>query len=79
MEGCNYSRCGRTDKGVSAFSQIIALKVRSKARKAGFVDKVTKTELEEDEVRLGSDGAAVRVFIAKLCVRFVAALAPARA
>jgi len=28
-EGLNYSRCGRTDKGVSAFGQVIALDVRS--------------------------------------------------
>jgi len=28
-QGCGYSRCGRTDKGVSAFGQIIALRVRS--------------------------------------------------
>ncbi len=26
---CNYSRCGRTDKGVSAFSQVVSLDVRS--------------------------------------------------
>ncbi|XP_046850164.1 tRNA pseudouridine(38/39) synthase-like [Xenia sp. Carnegie-2017] len=26
---CNYSRCGRTDKGVSAFAQVISLHVRS--------------------------------------------------
>ena len=25
----NYTRCGRTDKGVSAFSQVVALRVRS--------------------------------------------------
>ena len=29
-DGVNYSRCGRTDKGVSAFGQVIALDVRSK-------------------------------------------------
>jgi len=28
-EGSNYSRCGRTDKGVSAFRQVISLDVRS--------------------------------------------------
>jgi tRNA pseudouridine38/39 synthase len=28
-EGCEYSKCGRTDRGVSAFGQVIALKVRS--------------------------------------------------
>jgi tRNA pseudouridine(38-40) synthase len=45
-----YSRCGRTDKGVSAFSQIITLRLRSKARTAGTLDKPTKTALEFDEV-----------------------------
>lgn len=29
-ETSNYHRCGRTDKGVSAFSQVISLNVRSK-------------------------------------------------
>lgn len=28
-ETCNYHRCGRTDKGVSAFSQVISLTVRA--------------------------------------------------
>jgi tRNA pseudouridine38/39 synthase len=28
-KGCNYSRCGRTDKGVSALGQVVALKLRS--------------------------------------------------
>lgn len=28
-KSCDYSRCGRTDKGVSALGQVIALKVRS--------------------------------------------------
>lgn len=28
-EGCEYSKCGRTDKGVSAYGQVISLKVRS--------------------------------------------------
>lgn len=27
--GCNYSKCGRTDTGVSSFGQVIALNVRS--------------------------------------------------
>ena len=26
---CNYSRCGRTDKGVSAFAQVVSLDLRS--------------------------------------------------
>ena len=28
-EGCEYSKCGRTDKGVSAFGQVVALRLRS--------------------------------------------------
>lgn len=28
-EGCGYSKCGRTDRGVSAFGQVIGIKVRS--------------------------------------------------
>lgn len=28
-KSCNYSRCGRTDRGVSAYGQVISLKVRS--------------------------------------------------
>ena len=28
-EGCQYSKCGRTDKGVSAFGQVIGIRVRS--------------------------------------------------
>ena len=32
-EGCQYSKCGRTDRGVSAFGQVIGIKVRSKRPK----------------------------------------------
>ncbi|KAJ9610257.1 pseudouridine synthase deg1 [Cladophialophora chaetospira] len=28
-EGCQYSKCGRTDRGVSAFGQVIGIRVRS--------------------------------------------------
>ena len=28
-EGCEYSKCGRTDKGVSAFGQVVGVRVRS--------------------------------------------------
>ena len=45
---CNYSRCGRTDKGVSAFSQVVSLDVRSNLTeglgliKSGDQEKVQK-------------------------------------
>lgn len=45
-EGSNYSRCGRTDKGVSAFRQVVSLDVRSNMadgvgviKSDGFVDQ----------------------------------------
>lgn len=43
-EGCEYSKCGRTDKGVSAFGQVIGIRVRSNRpltkRKASDPDSV---------------------------------------
>ncbi|KAG4074308.1 hypothetical protein HA402_008717 [Bradysia odoriphaga] len=38
-ESSNYHRCGRTDKGVSAFSQVISLDIRSK-----FAPEIQMTE-----------------------------------
>lgn len=40
----NYSRCGRTDKGVSAFGQVITLDVRSNLREGlGVIQKENST------------------------------------
>jgi tRNA pseudouridine38/39 synthase len=47
-EGCEYSKCGRTDKGVSAFGQVIGVRVRS-ARKA-VLPPVVKGDGEEEGV-----------------------------
>ncbi|EMD00614.1 hypothetical protein BAUCODRAFT_175867 [Baudoinia panamericana UAMH 10762] len=33
-DGCEYSKCGRTDRGVSAFGQVVGLRVRSSRPKA---------------------------------------------
>ncbi|KAL1652642.1 pseudouridine synthase deg1 [Didymella pomorum] len=33
-EGCEYSKCGRTDRGVSAFGQVIGIRVRSNRKKS---------------------------------------------
>ncbi|XP_046468687.1 tRNA pseudouridine(38/39) synthase [Neodiprion pinetum] len=41
-EDSNYHRCGRTDKGVSAFSQVISLDVRSK------LSQENKNNLQEE-------------------------------
>ena len=43
-EGCEYSKCGRTDKGVSAFGQVIGIRVRSNRPPI----RETASTLEED-------------------------------
>lgn len=39
---CNYSRCGRTDAGVSSTGQVIALKLRTSNRKSGTEAETTE-------------------------------------
>ena len=46
-EGCEYSKCGRTDRGVSAFGQVVALRVRSAGPVPGF--KKSKKSTTEEE------------------------------
>lgn len=50
-EGCEYSKCGRTDKGVSAFGQVIGIRVRSNRPKPK-----TKGEEEKQERAVNGDG-----------------------
>ena len=56
-DGMEYSKCGRTDKGVSAFGQVIALRVRSNrplaTKKAAQSKKTLKGE--SDAASYGSD------------------------
>ncbi|KAJ8603920.1 hypothetical protein CTAYLR_009711 [Chrysophaeum taylorii] len=57
-ESCRYSRCGRTDRGVSAQGQVVGLRVRS----------VLKAEEAEDGLapRLAHPGAHVKPGVAEL-------------
>ena len=52
-KGCDYSKCGRTDRGVSAFGQVVALRVRSarpKERDPEQEDRdASKQDLREKE------------------------------
>ncbi|GAB7337995.1 hypothetical protein MBLNU457_4369t1 [Dothideomycetes sp. NU457] len=50
-KGCEYSKCGRTDRGVSAFGQVIALRVRSNK-------PVSKPKKEVDNIADNADTAA---------------------
>ncbi|KAI9714972.1 MAG: hypothetical protein M1812_006285 [Candelaria pacifica] len=64
-EGCGYSKCGRTDKGVSAFGQVVGIRVRSN-RPVGR-DKDLKYSLEnggchiEKEEVHSSDAQAIKM------------------
>ena len=48
---CNYSRCGRTDKGVSAFAQVVSLDVRSNLMEGLGV--ITSGNQEKVQQRIG--------------------------
>lgn len=53
FEGCDYSKCGRTDRGVSAFGQVVALRVRSARPVPGLKPKKKKaaeTSVESEAV-----------------------------
>lgn len=47
---CNYSRCGRTDKGVSAFAQVVSLDVRSNLAEALGIMKSGDQEKVQDRI-----------------------------
>lgn len=62
MEGCGWSRCGRTDKGVSAAGQVVALWVRSAVgagkKRGKAADETARTLEHSDEAPFTSaDGA----------------------
>ena len=44
-EGCDYSKCGRTDKGVNAFGQVVGIRVRSNRP----INRVRKSASLDDE------------------------------
>ncbi|CAE6508326.1 unnamed protein product [Rhizoctonia solani] len=51
MEGCGWSRCGRTDRGVSSAGQVVGLWVRS-ALGAGSVRKKNESVFEQEDSSL---------------------------
>ncbi|KAG8705307.1 hypothetical protein FRC09_003037, partial [Ceratobasidium sp. 395] len=60
MDGCGWSRCGRTDRGVSAAGQVVSLRVRSvlgerKPIEQELKDPISETELAEEEIPVEDD------------------------
>lgn len=50
-QGCDYSKCGRTDRGVSAFGQVIGIRVRSNQKQPKHHDIVSGEEDVQAEER----------------------------
>ena len=53
LQECQYSRCGRTDKGVSAYHQIVAFHLRSafpKDMMTTTTTTTTTTTLREEDI-----------------------------
>ena len=46
-KGCDYSKCGRTDRGVSAFGQVIGLRVRSNRPLNSLQDNAPTTIIDD--------------------------------
>ena len=55
-EGCEYSKCGRTDRGVSAFGQVIGIRVRSLRPLAR---KVQEPQLQDSEDGLHTNNTSI--------------------
>ncbi len=55
-EGCQYSKCGRTDRGVSAFGQVIGIRVRSNRpiTKSPTASELNEQEHEDSSIPNGS-------------------------
>ena len=70
-EGCEYSKCGRTDRGVSALGQVVGIRVRSnrplpEARRRSSMGDVAQTAEEVSisgtqvkQTSEGADGVAI--------------------
>lgn len=56
-EGCEYSKCGRTDRGVSAFGQVVGVRVRSNAPKRAEEQEQQQAEVGEQRGERGEEVA----------------------
>lgn len=65
---CEFSRCGRTDKGVSAMNQVISLKVRSKLSEEELKDNANDTK-EIDYIKTINQSLPEDIRIHSICLR----------
>lgn len=55
-DGCEYSKCGRTDRGVSAFGQVVGLRVRSSWPKEKTIANGLQTNVDSSGASVDSGG-----------------------
>ncbi|KAF3042783.1 hypothetical protein E8E11_003621 [Didymella keratinophila] len=48
-EGCEYSKCGRTDRGVSAFGQVVGIRVRSNRPRQKSTEEESASPAQEKD------------------------------
>ena len=58
-EGCDYSKSGRTDKGVSAFGQVVGIRVRSNRPLDVVESKTLHAKQQENEPQMNPELASV--------------------
>lgn len=63
IEDCSYSRCGRTDKGVSGFHQVVALYVRSDVPKDAIIEngKLLNEHWPDDAINIRLHGQVKQI------------------
>lgn len=68
QRNCDFSRCGRTDRGVSAMNQVISLKVRSKLNEDQLKDEVND-HLEVDYIKVLNQALPEDIRMHSVCLR----------
>lgn len=68
VNDCDFSRCGRTDRGVSALRQVISLRVRSILSKDDQLDS-TKDDKELDYLHILNNLLPKDIRIFEICLR----------
>lgn len=68
QDECNFSRCGRTDKGVSAMNQVISLTVRSKLTDEQLQDESNDVH-EIDYIKTLNQSLPADIRVHSVCLR----------
>lgn len=68
QDECEFSRCGRTDKGVSAMNQVISLTVRSKLSVEELQDEVNDVH-EIDYIKTLNQSLPADIRVHSICLR----------